>query len=417
MLSRVSCGVLWLVALAGAAGAEAPINPDEGRPQVQWQEARQVIGKVAFVCGKCINVNTTGGGITFVNFDERRPARFAGVIFKDNLPKFKDPKSAYQGKILRLRGTVSAFKDQPQIVLTSPDQIEILDSLPASSLPADVNRRTPKPGELTIGAYNVLNLFDDYDDPYRADEGTAAKPREQLQHLAQSIAALNADVLAVEEVENRDYLQRFVDVFLPDMGYEDVVLFEGNDTRGIDVGLLSRVPVGEVRSRRHLRFPGPDGSTRRFSRDVLTVTLLPEGGQPIDVWCVHLKSNSGGREFAEPVRLAEANELRKLLDEALTKDPNARIIVMGDFNDTPGTPTLKTIIGEGPTGLWSAASDLKDPKTITYNTEDFKSMIDFMLCSPAMHERFVKGSFNVPQGSVETTGSDHNPIEAVFKTN
>jgi endonuclease/exonuclease/phosphatase family metal-dependent hydrolase len=364
----------------------------------------------------------TAGRITFINFDAQRPARFAGVIFSENLAKFpRPPKELYEGKIVRIRGTVSTFRDQPQIIITSPDQLEVLDRLPPSTLAggraAPAPRRPVKPGQIVVGAYNVLNLFDEYDDPYRADEGTPAKPRSELQHLAQSIAALNADVIALEEVENRDYLQRFVDVFLPDLGYEQVVLFEGNDTRGIDVALISRVPIGEVRSRRHLRFPGHDGAAARFNRDVLAVTIEPDGGQPFEMWCVHLKSNSGGREEAEPIRLAEARAVRALLDRALAADPEARIIVAGDFNDTPGTPTLTTIVGQGSTALWSAADDLPGDPPDTYNAGDFKSMIDFMLCSPAMKQRYVKGSFNVPQGSVETTGSDHNPIVATFSVN
>jgi exonuclease III len=67
--------------------------------------------------------------------------------------------------------------------------------------------------------------------------------------------------------------------------------------------------------------------------------------------------------------------------------------------------------------MWSAHTDLDNPKIDTYNTGEFKSMIDYMLCSPAMHQRYVKGSFRVPQGSIETTGSDHNPIVATFQTN
>ena len=417
---RALIALIFLAHHAAAQTAQPSINPDEGRPQVHWNEARQIIGKLAFVSGKCIDVNTAGR-VTFINFDTQRPARFAGVIFSENLNKFpKPPKELYTGKFVRIRGTVSTFRDAPQIVITSPDQIEILATLPPSALGAKSTpspRPQTKPGEVVVAAYNILNLFDEYDDPYRDDEGTPPKPREQMQHVAQSIEALNADVIALEEVENRDYLQRFVDVFLPDLGYDNVVLFEGNDNRGIDVALISRLPVGEVRSRRHLRFPGHDGAPARFNRDILSVTIEPEGGQPFEMWCVHLKSNSGGREESEPIRLAEARELRRLLDKSLAANPQARIIVTGDFNDTPGTPTMKTILGQGSTALWSPASDLPGQPPMTYNTGEFKSMIDFMLCSPAMKARYVKGSFNVPQGSIETTGSDHNPIVATFSVN
>jgi endonuclease/exonuclease/phosphatase family metal-dependent hydrolase len=416
MLVRRLFAGLFLVCLLAVrvAPVRAQIDPDEGRPQVMWEEAGQIVGKTALVYGKVIGVPTVGN-ITFINFDEQRPVRFAGVIFEDNLANFpKPPAEMYNGQIVRIRGTVSVYRDQPQIVVTSPEQVEILDELPgATDAPQPVQRATP--GQLTVAAYNALNLFDAEDDPYREDETTPAKPREEMEHLAQSIESLNADVIAMVEVENRDYLQRFVDVFLPELGYNHVVLFEGNDMRGIDVALVSRVPIGPVRSHRHLRFTGPDGVVRWFQRDLLAVTVEPEGGQPVEIWVVHLKSKRGDDPTSEPIRLAEAAQIRRLLDEQFADDAEARIIVTGDFNDTIESPSIETIIGDGPTALWSAHADLANPDVVTYNEEPYRSMIDFMLCTPAMQQRYMKGSFRVPQGSIDTTGSDHNPIVATFR--
>jgi hypothetical protein len=43
-------------------------------------------------------------------------------------------------------------------------------------------------------------------------------------------------------------------------------------------------------------------------------------------------------------------------------------------------------------------------------------MIDFMLCSPATAKEYYQGSFHIRHGTVESTGSDHNPmIEATFQ--
>lgn len=410
--------LILCLALPSRSPAEAPIHVDEGRAQVSWEEASQVAGKVALVYGKVLDVRTIGSGITFVNFDSQRPARFAGVIFKDNLKNFPTPPDKlYAGKIVRLRGLVSPFKGNFEISISKPEQVEVLDEMPKSFIPPAAKARTVEPGELVVAAYNVLNLFDDVDDPYKADEGTPAKPRTELTALAQSIAALDADVIAMEEVENRDYLQRFVDVFLPDLGYRHVVLLEGNDGRGIDVALVSRIPVGRAISHQYLRFPGPAGAPQGFMRDVLEVELRPEGGVPFEAWVVHLKSNSGGREEAEPIRMAESRELRKLLDERLAREPETPLVVMGDFNDTWGTPTMETIVGSGPTALWSAGSEVQESGAVSYNEGEFRSIIDFMLCSPAMAKRYVKGTFHIPQGSIEATGSDHNPIAATFKMN
>lgn len=398
------------------AHAEPAIHPDEGLKHLGWQDARKAVGETAFISGKIINVNSSGR-VNFLNFDTKRPADFVVVVFRENLENFPQPlREMYDGKIVRVRGTVSLYRDKPEMAVSSPDQIEILDEMPATDdgEAMKVSRPPAVEGQLVVATYNTLNMFDDEDDPYHADEGTGVKPREQLQHLAESIAKLNADVIAFQEVENRFYLERFVNVFLPELGYDNVVLFEGNDTRGIDVCLISRVPIGPVRSYRHLTFPGPDGTVRKFNRDLLAVTVEPPGAEPLEVWVVHLKSNSGGREFAEPVRLAEASKLRELLDEQLGRDPEARILVMGDFNDTWDSETLKTIVGEGSTALWSASSELGGELPDTYNEGDFHSMIDFILCSPAMAKTYFKGSFQVVPGSVETTGSDHNPVSARF---
>jgi endonuclease/exonuclease/phosphatase family metal-dependent hydrolase len=409
--------VLLLLFQSGPVAAEPPIHPDEGLKHLAWQDARKAVGESAFISGKIIDVNSAGR-VNFLNFDTKRPADFVVVVFREKLGNFPQPlEKMYNGKIVRVRGVVKLYRDRPEMEVTSPDQIEILEELPpiddASAVKAT---RTPSvEGQLVVATYNTLNLFDDLDDPYRHDEGTPAKPREQLQHLAQSIAELNADVIAFQEVENRFYLERFVNVFLPELGYDNVVHFEGNDTRGIDVALISRVPVGPVRSYRHLKFMGPDGIERQFNRDVLAVTLEPLGAQPFEAWVVHLKSNSGGREFAEPVRMVEALELRKLLDEELAKDPEARFLVLGDFNDTWESESTQTIVGSGPTALWSATSELTGELPDTYNEGEFHSMIDFILCSPAMAKAYVKGSYHVIPGSVPSTGSDHNPVAVSFE--
>jgi endonuclease/exonuclease/phosphatase family metal-dependent hydrolase len=403
-------------AQAAAPAAAPPIGVDEGRPEVSWQNAGRVVGKVVFVSGKIIGVGR-GGEVNFLNFDEARPPKFAAIVFQDNVAKFPKPlKEMYEGKLVRIRGMVTTYREQPQIVVTSPDQIQTVDKLPPETPVAAP--RGAKGGEITIGCYNVLNLFDDVDDPYLNDEGTPAKPREQMEHVAKVIRQLDADVLALEEVENRGYVERFIDVFLADMGYENVVFFEGNDYRGIDVCVLSRFPVGPVISHRHLKFPGPDGTTQNFSRDVLVATIEPPDAAPIEVWAIHLKSNSGGREFSEGRRVAEARELRKLLDARLTEKPQTRLVVLGDFNDTFDSETLKTIVGSGATALVCPSMQpgrkpANHPET--YNLEPFRSMIDFILCSPAMDKSYVDGSYHVVPGGPDTSGSDHNPVTARFK--
>jgi hypothetical protein len=41
-------------------------------------------------------------------------------------------------------------------------------------------------------------------------------------------------------------------------------------------------------------------------------------------------------------------------------------------------------------------------------------MIDFILCSPGMATRYVEKSMRVISGTVESSGSDHNPVVMRF---
>lgn len=408
--TRLVIGLLLTLAAPGMAAAGSPIDPDEGRPRVRSEHAMKVLDRLAFVHGEVKQIEDKGS-VTLLRF----PGEFSAVIFRNNRDRFPaDLTEAYSGKLVQVRGIVTSYAGAPQIALGSPSQISILKETPTEFLPAA--RPYKGGGELKMATFNILNLFDDLDDPYRNDDSTKPKGRDQLEHVAEVLRQLDADVVALQEVESRGYLERFVEVFLAELGYEEVVHFEGNDQRGIDVCLLSRIPVGTVRSHRHLRFPGPDGKPMRFERDLLQVELLPDGAEPIEVWVVHLKSNYDGRAHAEPIRLSEAKAVRRLLDQRLEQDPKARIILCGDFNDTEDSDALKTLIGSGPRAMKSFADEVPKEQRITYNEEPYRTMIDFILASPALADRYVPGSFSIRHGEVDTTGSDHNAVSARFQT-
>jgi endonuclease/exonuclease/phosphatase family metal-dependent hydrolase len=399
--------------------AAPAISADEGVKHIMWKDAAGSIGETVYVSGKIINVGGTDR-ITFLNFDTERPPGFVVVIFNANLEKFPGKlKDLYENKIIEVRGLVTSYRDKPQVVVTRPDQIKILDAMPATekSESKPVVTWSGDPNQIVISTFNVENLFDGEDDPYTNDEGTPEKPREGIEQLAATIRKVNADVVALQEVENRGYLERFVKLFLPEMGYNYIVQYDGNDMRGIDVALLSRAPIGEVTSRRHLEFVGPDGVTRRFQRDVPAITVMPKGAPPIEIWPVHLKSKSDSAETSEPIRLAEAAQIRKLLDAKFAADPEARIIIAGDFNDTRMSKSMTTILGSGATEMWATepketADSLVDPEF-----PDGRAPIDFITCSPAMRKLYIEDSAQVMRAPPGKDGSDHDPQWAKFKLN
>ncbi len=392
--------------------AASTIDAVEGRSQVSWEDADEFIGQMVSVVGRVERVGHATR-IHFLNFHESRRDAFTIVIYQEHLELFPGSlEELYLHKIVRVQGQVTQYRDTPQIRVTSPTQIEVLAVWPDLTKP-------PSPAKVAsdrfrVGTFNVENLFDDLDDPYAADETTPAKPREDLARLAQTIRQLDADILALQEVESRGYLEQFTHTFLADAGYREVIHYEGNDQRGIDVAMLSRFPIESVTSYRHAAFEDEQGRNQRFRRDLLRVTVQPPRGESFEVWCIHLKSSGDDARTSEPIRSAEAQKIRALYDQTIDAKPGARILLLGDFNDTLESRSLRILLGSERLSLQTLLQDLPFEQRVTYNQGPHRSMIDFILASPAMADTYVGDSYRIYHGDPETHGSDHNPVVADF---
>jgi endonuclease/exonuclease/phosphatase family metal-dependent hydrolase len=426
--------VLALIHLLPAAppppAAPSVLQPAEGYLLLPWEKTAEFTDRRAVVYGKVVASKNTGQRC-FLNFDEDWQHHFTVTIDAAHFKNFpQPPEKIFDGKNVVVCGLIQGELAKPEMFVNGPDDIVVAPDdtaklaefarsrYPHARTPEQIGspKKRSAPGVVRVGSYNVLNLFDEFDDPYRTDEMMTIKPREQLEKVAGRIRQLDADVLALQEVENRFYLSRFVDVFLADMGYEHVVLIEANNQRGIDCALLSRFPIGPVTSYQHVHFKGPDGKTYQFQRDLLRVPV--EGPEDFDfeVFAVHLKSKYGDAEASEPARQAEATAIREIASKILAASPQARFVITGDFNDTWDSPSLKILRGSGPAELRCPASDLSASEQVTYNKEPYRSMIDFILMSPAMQASCQAGSYKIIPGTIEDSGSDHNPIAASFTT-
>ncbi len=286
--------------------------------------------------------------------------------------------------------------------------------LPARSSPSTSAPQTTTSQHFSVATFNVGNLFDAWDDPYTEDELTRAKSSRDLKRLAATFRRLDADIVALQEVESLGVLEQFRQKQIPDLGYRHAVLCEGNDRRGIDVALLSRLAVGRVTSHRHMAFRDANGQWVRFRRDLLVVEIRPPRGAACELWVVHLKSNYDGREAAEIQRMAEAKQIRRLYDAKMQQDPAAAIILCGDFNDELQRPVLRWLLGSRRHALQSLTADLRTSSAFTYNIHPYESMVDFLFVSPAMANRYRRGTYRIVDGSARWIGSDHNPVRAEF---
>lgn len=266
-----------------------------------------------------------------------------------------------------------------------------------------------------LAAYNIENAFDVFDDPYTEDEATQVKPRVEWEAIAGAIKAIDPDVMAFEELENEHVLRAMVSEFLPDAGYDYIAAGRSNSGRGINLGIISRLPITSTTSYRFrtLRIPGSD-QTWRFARDLYRVTLEAPDGKPLDVFVVHFKSrrDSDGDPKSANWRLSEALMTRRIVDAILLADPDARLVVMGDFNDELGDPAVTALIEND--GLRDVHAALPEAQRITYLRDPYRSTIDYMLASPALADTLVPGSAKVIRDEKLLPGSDHAPLVASF---
>lgn len=213
------------------------------------------------------------------------------------------------------------------------------------------------------------------------------------QMTAKVIQEVNADVLAVIEAEDRIALKYFNDQLLKPVNatYNGIMLIDGNDDRGIDVGLLFRdgLTIDSMVSHVDDLVEG----NRVFSRDCPEYLIRVSDTTRLLLLVNHLKSkgfgsaaDSNARRRRQAQRVREIYELRRSQGIEL-------IAVLGDFNDTPDSDPLQPLLGGG--------SELKDifdhpqfqsdgrPGTFANGTASNK--IDYILLSPALFQRVETG--------------------------
>ncbi len=200
---------------------------------------------------------------------------------------------------------------------------------------------------VTIGFWNVENLFDLVDDPEKNDEEFALGGRKnvtreifnlKLDQMSFVLSDLNADILGLCEVENRDVLDSLNNRFT-NRDYS-IIHFDSPDERGIDNALLYDANVFSVADSCVIPIPFEKS---RPTRDILYVHGFIKQ-KDVHLFINHWPSNYYGVEQAIPRRIKTANILRARVDELLAKDPGAEIIIMGDFNENPGDTAVGSIL-------------------------------------------------------------------------
>lgn len=213
-------------------------------------------------------------------------------------------------------------------------------------------------------------------------------------NTAQVVRDVGADVIAMIEVEDRRALRQFSEKLLLEVGgvpYEQTMLIDGNDDRGIDVGLMARQPwrIGWMRS----HADDTDERGRRiFSRDCPELSIWTPSGGVIWLLVNHFKSKGfGSQEASHGRRQAQATAVREIYDR-LRSEGATQIAVLGDLNDTPDSTAMAPLVGPGDIKDVSAHPAFQtDGRPGTFQSGNARDKIDYMLLSPELFGRVTGG--------------------------
>lgn len=212
-------------------------------------------------------------------------------------------------------------------------------------------------------------------------------------NTARVIGTVNADVLGVVEAENRTTLRLFNKNVLPKVNantYEHVMVIDGNDDRGIDVGLLTQGKYSIRSIRSHVDDTDNEGII--FSRDCAEYEIPLGNNHSLWILVNHLKSKGyGNQRDNDNKRKRQAQRIKEIYEDHLSADQNL-VAVLGDFNDTPDSDPLEPVRDTTLQDIskYEAFDDgANGERPGTHGNSTASSKIDYILLSPALFSKIT----------------------------
>lgn len=233
---------------------------------------------------------------------------------------------------------------------------------------------------LTIGGYNIRNF--DYDERY--------KIRTNKVELASMIQNLKVDVLSVEEINNTQEFEKFVESKLPGFGTE---LSRCGGEHGQHLGFVYNKNTIELLAFNEdlsIAEPGTPGSCDSGSRPLaIALFQIKATKQKFYGFTVHLKSGSQAASLKK--RSKQYQIIQNTMQELKSKTGVQDFYVAGDFNTTEYlargadyNDLNKAVKNMGMTDL---ASNLKCSAYYWGGTDDgieTPSLLDHVLVTPGL---------------------------------
>jgi len=270
----------------------------------------------------------------------------------------------------------------------------------------------PDPQPLTVLNWNLHNFVNaELDDPIASQEEVDPAWSTHRAAVGAILRGLDPDIAVLQEVEHQHVLDELNDLEL-DNRYVVVHVVDGNDPRGIDIGVLSKLPVGHVASHKDDVFAASTdpGTTYQYSRDCVEVHLL-YNGRPLAFLGVHFRAKS---DDDPQKRLAEAEHTRAIADGILAAAPATAIAILGDFNDLPGSPAYVATVGVAPDVYENAADHVPEADRWTFDFNGSLELVDHQMTNPRLSGLIDAASVRILHDAETAAASDHSPIFARY---
>jgi hypothetical protein len=233
----------------------------------------------------------------------------------------------------------------------------ILLVFPGSFSPLQAQNK-PALQYLTLGFWNVENLYDTLNDKWKNDEDftpeginrwTGDRYRKKIEHLAECIGKMGVEYnpeglafIGLCETENKKVVEDLAaSPVLRSRNYQ-VAHIEGPDPRGVDPSFIYNPAYFKLKSKKVYPVRLQDSLHR--TRDILMVSGELKG-DPVIVLVNHWPSRRGGELRSRPARIAAAKLVRRIADSISRAEPETGIVVMGDMNDDPVYESVKKHLG------------------------------------------------------------------------
>ncbi|OYX28415.1 MAG: endonuclease [Flavobacteriales bacterium 32-35-8] len=212
----------------------------------------------------------------------------------------------------------------------------------------------------TMAFYNCENLFDVYDDKRTNDNDytlnssrkwTHQRYENKLKKLSFAISNIGRKetgkhpaLVGLAEVENDKVVKDLTNQANLEGCNYNYIHYNSLDERGIDVALIYDRTVFKVtHSETFLIDLVNDHGNLDFTRDILLVSGLLDG-EKIHVVVNHWSSRREGEKETEHKRMASSHKVSEIIQFLRAEDADAKIVIMGDFNDEPFSESVITLV-------------------------------------------------------------------------